>query len=378
MGKKIKMKIAYFVSMKENLETFIANEIDLLSSKNIKISIFSTLSIKNNLTIGGLEYKIHKFSILNFILGFGFLLFTRPLKTFELFISSIKYSSFLEFIFAINWLIKIEKNFDLVHGSFGDRKFFIAYYLSKFSNIKLSVTIHAHEIYAQQNKDLFICAMKHASSVTTISNKNKELLIKKFLIDKNKIKVIKLPIDTNFWHQEKKINILTVARFTPRKGWFDLLKVAKIISNKFHFIAVGFGDLNLEEEIKKRKLEKKITVYRNLNSNQIKKIMEFSDIFFLPSKFNKKEGSEGIPVVLMEAMSMKMKIVSTDDGSINELVHQELVKSGNIKQMISILNKVSKTKKLSIGRSNRDKVIKLHNLNNINKLKAQFEKFKKD
>ena len=75
---------------------------------------------------------------------------------------------------------------------------------------------------------------------------------------------------------------------------------------------------------------------------------------------------------------MKMKIVSTDDGSINELVHQELVKSGNIKQMISILNKVSKTKKLSIGCSNRDKVIKLHNLNNINKLKAQFEKFKKD
>ena len=202
---------------------------------------------------------------------------------------------------------------------FGDRKFFIAFYLSKLTNIKLSVTIHAHEIYAQPNKKLFILAMNHASLITTISQKNKKLLIKDFLINENKIKVIKLPIDSFYWNNEKKINVLTVARFTPRKGWFDLFKVAKIISNKFHFIAVGFGDLDMEEEIKKRKLENKITVYRSLNSSQIKKLMEFSDIFFLPSKFNKKEGSEGIPVVLMEAMSMKMKIVSTEDGSIRSI-----------------------------------------------------------
>ena len=280
-------------------------------------------------------------------------------------------------IFAISWFLKIENKFDLLHGSFGDRKFFIAFYLSKLTNTKLSVTIHAHEIYAQPNKKFFNLAMKHASLITTISQKNKKLLVNNFLIDEKKIKVIRLPIDPYFWNKEKKINVLTVARFTPRKGWFDLFKVAKKISDKFHFIAVGFGDLNIEEEIKKRNLENKITVYRSLNSSQIKKLMEFSDIFFLPSKFNKKEGSEGIPVVLMEAMAMKMRIVSTDDGSINELVDHDLVKAGNTNQMIKALINASKIKKRTHEIHNRNKVIKLHNINNINKLINNFEKFKK-
>jgi|TARA_B110000967_G_C18876219_1_gene558440 glycosyltransferase involved in cell wall biosynthesis len=371
------MKIAYFVSMKEKLETFITNEINLLSKKNFKISIFSTLSKSKYITIDNSNYKINNFNILNFIFGLIILLITKPFKTLELIINSIKYSSLLELIFSISWFSKVENKFDLLHGSFGDRKFFIAFYLSKLTNIKLSVTIHAHEIYAQPNKKLFILAMNHASLITTISQKNKKLLIKDFLINENKIKVIKLPIDSFYWNNEKKINVLTVARFTPRKGWFDLFKVAKIISNKFHFIAVGFGDLDMEEEIKKRKLENKITVYRSLNSSQIKKLMEFSDIFFLPSKFNKKEGSEGIPVVLMEAMSMKMKIVSTEDGSISELVDQVIVKSGNINQMINALNAFSKGKKSKIGVHNRSKVMKLHNLKNIDNLKRHFEKFKK-
>ena len=55
--------------------------------------------------------------------------------------------------------------------------------------------------------------------------------------------------------------------------------------------------MNLEKEVIKRNLQNKVTIYRDLNSSQIKKLMEFCDIFFLPSKNNKKEGSEGIPVV---------------------------------------------------------------------------------
>lgn len=371
------MRIAYFVSMKEKLETFIINEIGLLNKKNIEISIFSTLSKSKYITINDSDYKVNNFNILNFILGSIILLITRPFKIFELIFNSIKYSCILELIFAISWFPKIENKFDLLHGSFGDRKFFIAFYLSKLTNIKLSVTIHAHEIYAQPNKKFFNLAMKHASLITTISQKNKKLLVNNFLIDEKKIKVIRLPIDPYFWNKEKKINVLTVARFTPRKGWFDLFKVAKKISDKFHFIAVGFGDLNIEEEIKKRKLENKITVYRSLNSSQIKKLMEFSDIFFLPSKFNKKEGSEGIPVVLMEAMAMKMKIISTDDGSIMELVDRVIVKSGNINQMINALNSSSKGKKSKIITIHRKKVMKLHNLKNIDNLKRHFEKFKK-
>lgn len=368
------MKVAYFVSMKEKLETFISNEIYLLFKEKFQISIFSTLGKVDRINIKNVNFKINKFSFFSFIFNFIFLFFTKPLKILLLFKDTIKNEGLIELIFAISWFLKIRNKFDLLHASFGDRKLFIAYYLSKLSNIKLSVTIHAHEIYAQPNKKLFIASMKHASLITTISNKNKYLLSKKFLLNKNKICVVKLPIDAKFWDKKNKINVLTVARFTPRKGWYDLLTVAKKISDKFHFIAVGFGDLNLEKEVHKRNLEDKITIYRDLNASQIKKLMEICDIFFLPSKNNKMEGSEGIPVVLMEAMSMQMKILTTSDGSIEELVESEIVEPGNTSKMIKILNKLGNSKIYKKGYSNRKKVIKLHNINNLKKFKNYLEK----
>ena len=371
------MRVAYFVSMKEKLETFISNEIYLLFKEKFQIAIFSTLGKVDNININNFNFRVNKFNFLNFTFNLILLIFTKPLIILILFKQSIKNDGFIELIFAISWYQKIRNKFDLLHASFGDRKLFIAYYLSKLSKIKLSVTIHAHEIYAQPNKKLFIVSMKHASLITTISNKNKYLLCKKYLIDKNKINVVKLPIDTGFWDKENKINILTVARFTPRKGWYDLLTVAKKISNKFHFIAVGFGELNLEKEVIKRNLENKVTIYRDLNSSQIKKLMEFCDIFFLPSKNNKKEGSEGIPVVLMEAMSMQMKILTTSDGSIEELVESEIVEPGNTSKMIKILYKLGNSKIYKKRYSNRKKVIKLHNINNLKKFKDHIEKTKK-
>lgn len=368
------MKVAYFVSMKEKLETFISNEIYLLFKEKMKISIFSTLSKVDGININNTYFKVNKFNLLSCIINSIFLIFTKPYTFIILFKHSIKNNGFIEFIFAISWYLKIRSKFDLLHASFGDRKLFISYYLSRLSKIKLSVTIHAHEIYAQPNKKLFVDSMRHASLVTTISNKNKYLLSKKYQIDENKINVVKLPVNTDFWKNKIKINILTVARFTPRKGWYDLLTVAKKISDKFHFIAVGFGDLNLEKEVHKRNLEDKITIYRDLNALQIKKLMEFCDIFFLPSKNNKKEGSEGIPVVLMEAMSMGMKILTTSDGSIEELVESEIVEPGNTSKMTKILNKLGNRKFNKKGYFNRKKVIKLHNINNLKKFKSYLEK----
>jgi len=371
------MRVAYFVSMKEKLETFISNEIYLLFKEKFQISIFSTLGKVDYININNFNFRVNKFNFLSLIFNLIFLIFTKPFKTLLLFIQSIKNDGFVELIFAISWYLKIRNKFDLLHASFGDRKLFIAYYLSKLSNTKLSVTIHAHEIYAQPNRKLFIESMKHTSLITTISNKNKYLLSKEYQINENKIEVIKLPINTKFWDKKKKINILTVARFTPRKGWYDLLDVAKKINNKFHFIAVGFGDLNLEKEVHRRNLENKITIYRDLNSAQIKKLMEFCDIFFLPSKNNKKEGSEGIPVVLMEAMSMQMKILTTSDGSINELVDNEIVEPGDITKMIKVLTKLGNIRFYKKGNLNRRKVIKLHNINNFKKFKNYLEKTKK-
>jgi glycosyltransferase involved in cell wall biosynthesis len=281
----------------------------------------------------------------------------------------IKFNLYLEYILFLSWqgALTVGK-YDVFHGSFADRKFFIAFIANKFFKKKLTVSIHAHEIYAQPNKKFFNYAINFCDSIHTISNKNKQILIKNYRVDPKKIKLIKLPIDSNFWKYIPKIYVITVARYTERKGWYDLVKAAKMLNDNYHFIAVGFGELDLVEIVKKYDVTQKFTILPKMNSFQIRELLNISDIFCLPSKFNKKEGSEGIPVSIMEAMSVGLPIITTNDGSITELVKCNIVHPGNPRLLSKEIHKIGlnliKNKSKNISTSNRKIVIKNHNIKN--------------
>ncbi|WP_262507369.1 glycosyltransferase [Salegentibacter salegens] len=150
-----------------------------------------------------------------------------------------------------------------------------------------------------------------------------------------------------------------VAVFRFQKRLLEWLQVFKAIENKnpnVYGIIVGAGPL--EEEIKaeliKLELEKK--VFLPGLKTDVKPYFSAMDIFMMSSSF------EGLPIALLEAMSMGCAIVSTDAGGIKEVVRnredgltckmEEWIKlSGLCQVLIDDPDKLSNFKKASRERA---------------------------
>lgn len=371
-----KLKVAYFVSMVSGLETFVKNEVEALYGKGFIISLFVTKYRRSSGFDPNAALSLYKPNIWNAFTGLINAAFLFPLLFFKLLREAVAYKAIFEFILAVSWRKHIKKeSCDALHASFGDRKFFIAYFLHRLTSLPLSVAIHAHEIYAQPNDPLFRHALKYTKKVLTISETNKNILVDKYKVGEGKVELIRLPIDTDFWSLNQRVTILTVARFTPRKGWVELIEAAKILGDKFQFLAVGFGDLDLNTMVREAGIEDSFIVFPKLDSKQLKVMMAYVDVFCLPSKPTEDEGSEGIPVVLMEAMSMGLPIVTTTDGSIKELVDTIIVQPGNVGALVAGLQEAFQClgNNEDIKSFNRNRVCELHSPANIDLVEEYFE-----
>ena len=114
------------------------------------------------------------------------------------------------------------------------------------------------------------------------------------------------------------IGNVAVFRFQKRLiEWLQVFKEIETRNPNVYGIIVGAGPL--EEEIKaeliKLKLEKKV-FFPGLKTD-VKPYFSAMDIFMMSSSF------EGLPIALLEAMSMECAIVSTDAGGIKEVIRNK-------------------------------------------------------
>ena len=283
----------------------------------------------------------------------------------------------MELFVAFDYARRMNKeNVDHIHAHFGDRKYFIGYFCKHLINKPLSVTIHAHEIYVNPNDEFFRYAIQDADKVVSISDLNRDILINQYGVNQDRIEVIRLSVDLDVFKKEQDcIRVLTVARFTERKGFYELLQVIRDYGfEKVHFYIVGFGPLDLDQLVKDYSISEYVTVFNKMNSQQLAFFYKTCDIFCLPSKSTMEEGSEGIPVVLMEAMASEMIIVATNNGATSELVDNILVDEGSVHSLAEGLRKaigIARDADLSqrIGGANRERVLDLHGEANVDSLK---------
>lgn len=164
--------------------------------------------------------------------------------------------------------------------------------------------------------------------------------------DEKKIRIIGSGINTERFSPSKRLNkefvrknteikILFVGRLEKYKGVFEivcafheLLKDRSLDSYSFHLTMVGEGSekqalLDLEKKLKiASKIRHTVAPY-----DQIHKIYQDADIFVAPS-FDTRTWTEQYGYMLLEAQATGLPIITTDAGSIKEVVSDGAIQIG--------------------------------------------------
>ena len=237
-------------------------------------------------------------------------------------------------IFSYLKLQKIIKNnsYDIVH-SHQPRSDYMIYLIKKLiypkNLFKWIVSVHGkYDSYLEDNyqkifklyffKKLVKC-WTFADSVIVISNEVESWL-------KNHTKEIQ-PYIINYWISSKEhkpvdlnssINLGFLGRLNKNKGIEDLVTSLNEIDLNFNFIIGGFGSENyinfLKEEMSDKLAEK--TSFLGYVEDQ-SKFFESIDLFVFPSY------SEGLGLVLLEAMSYKKICITRNVEPMNQFINDE-------------------------------------------------------
>lgn len=228
-----------------------------------------------------------------------------------------------------------ENNIDVIHTHFL-RENYIAI-ISKLMGNKVKVINTRHMLDKNSGLIKIINKFMTRFNNTIIAvSRSVESLLYEELGKRNNIKLIYTGVDSDYWisSEDKSfrrefnidkntILITSTARFSKEKGYDFLIKSIADFKDKmtrenntspFKFVLVGNGP-ELESM---KKLSKDLDIDSNIiftgYRTDIKNILNSSDIFLSMSKM------EAFGISILEAMAMKLAIISTNSGGPNEII----------------------------------------------------------
>lgn len=178
-------------------------------------------------------------------------------------------------------------------------------------------------------------------------------------VSKNKLIEIPSGIDKK-WITSKikpssqQLNFVFVGRAERRKGIIEINKTIKSIDNNFNANFHFIGPIEPNLKIFDNRVKYHGTIY---DSEDLKFILDQMDILLCPSY------SEGMPNVIMEAMSRGLAIIATDVGAVSKLVDEEngwlINPDGLEKSLKDIVVKAIKTNPNGIDKKKNQSIDKI-------------------
>lgn len=219
--------------------------------------------------------------------------------------------------------------------------------LSKYGN-KNSVKIAEEHCYHNNNeKYIKILSNKYGNIDYLFAlTKTLEEDYKKFLKNNKHTKVVLVPNmlydipDKTSSLKEK--NIITVSRFDYGKRVDDIIKAFSMIDDKMwklYIIGDGKEMDNLSHLIKELKLEDRVFLEGYKNKEEIEEYMLKSSLFLMASV------TEGLPMVLLEAMSYGIPCIAYETASgVNDIISNDVngyvIKDRNEEEYVKRINEV--------------------------------------
>jgi len=211
-----------------------------------------------------------------------------------------------------------------LHAHFGRDGLLLAWLAGSMLDMSFSVTLHGSDILVDPYPALGE-VLQQAKLVICVSNQIRHKVVSQYGIKPERVVVIRCGINPeDFQHVTvfgDRLKILSVARLHPVKGLSDLIAACALLRDKgVDFECTIVGDGQERDELQTQVKTLGLTEYINLpgwvENEKLPEIYHNHTVFVLPSS------SEGVPVVIMEAMASGLPIVATGVGGVPEIVEQ--------------------------------------------------------
>jgi glycosyltransferase involved in cell wall biosynthesis len=253
--------------------------------------------------------------------------------------------------------------------------------------VKLSLTIHgpdefwdARGQYLREKVETaaFVCCISSSAMsqlmLHTPASQWHKLVVSRLGVDLNKFGRVRSNSENAVDTQE----IVCVGRLVPAKGQHILLGAFKNLvleGRNIRLRLLGYGPLReeLDETVLRYGIGQRVVFEGSAKPARVGEVLQTATVFCLPSF------AEGIPVALMEAMSMQVPCVSTTIGGIPELIRNEvdgvLIAPADEKELTNALRRLLDDHELRsrLGASGRKRVEAQYNLQkSLNHLRDVF------
>lgn len=215
-----------------------------------------------------------------------------------------------------------------LHAHFGTNPSEIVMLVNKLSGLPYSFTVHGPEELDRPQFLKLAEKINRSKFVVAISSFGRSQLMRWVNHDRwNKIKIVHCGLESSFYNGPaeaipNKPRLVCIGRLCEQKGQLLLIEAAKNLHAQqidFELILAGDGEMRVEIEslIVQHQLQDKVKITGWISSEEVRSYILAAQVLVLPSF------AEGLPVVIMEAMSLRRPVISTYIAGIPELIIPE-------------------------------------------------------
>lgn len=235
--------------------------------------------------------------------------------------------------YVLHFLLFRSSSVDILHAH-GINAAFIGSIAKIFFRKPLIISLYVELHFSKGSwlTNFYLWPFRNSSKILVMTERSKGELVK-FGINSSKIIVYSHWVDQNIFKpiskkqirkflglKEDKFTVLFVGRLTKEKGTYLLVDIAKGLT-QLDFIIVASGDLSdtLKQEASKTR---NISYVGRVDYSQLAAYYQAADLLIVPSLVSNPKSTfeEGIPRVVMEALSCGTPVIGTDNGGIKEVL----------------------------------------------------------
>lgn len=324
-------------------ETFIVREISALIDSGVDVRIVSLKAPSEALVQGDaarlMERVRHPGTAATMLRGFLSALSRHPFPVIAAFAAvvadnwrnpSVAAKSFVALARGLEhlaWLRRFDPQ--LIHSHWATYPSTVAWALGSILDKPFGFTCHAHDIFVE--RQLLARKLADASLAVTISRYNVDWLSRTISPEAaSKLKVVHCGVDlanapTAGTSARDPLAILAVGRLDPIKGFDTLIEALALLKARgvrAHCRIVGSGPLHdaLQAQAKASGVTGMLEFCGAQEQAVVRRWMQESALFVMPSQVASDGNRDGIPVALMEAMASGCGVVGTRVSGIPELI----------------------------------------------------------